>query len=58
MKNFNKEQLKKQLIREYAINYKASGYGAREPNNDDFRERGLTNNDIRTAIEMVHSSKI
>ncbi len=54
----NNRNAKRQLIREYAMNYKASAYGERKPTNDDFRKKGLTNNDIRTTKEMVYSGKI
>jgi hypothetical protein len=54
MNNINKEA----LIKEYALAYKYSGYGNREPNNDEFKEKGLTNNDIRKARQMVYNHKI
>jgi hypothetical protein len=57
MNNFNKTN-KNKLIHEYALNYKASAYGSRNPNNSVFKQRGLTNNDIRKAKQMVHTGTV
>ena len=45
------------LIAEYANAFKASGYGERAPNNDEFKKRGLTNYDIQKAIQMVKNEQ-
>jgi len=49
---------KTKLIHDYAQDLKASAWGGREPNNTEYKNKGLTNEDIKKAKNMVFTSKI